>query len=80
MIEMRRRHILWLIEFHPDRDNFLRASHLIPPRGPWADPEGYAESVRMWKERISRPGAAMQIIANAAIYLKATDRPAARAS
>jgi len=80
VIETRRRHLLWLIETHPDqRNNFLRASQLIPLRGPWADPEGYAESVRMWKERVSRPGAAAGVIASAAIYLKATDRPAALA-
>jgi peroxiredoxin len=79
VIETRRRHILWLIEHHPEqRNNFLRATQLIPARGPWADPEGYAESVRMWKERAARPGVSPEIIANAAIYLKATDRPAAR--
>jgi len=80
VIETRRRHILWLIETHPEqRNNFLRSSQLIPLRGPWADPEGYVESVRMWKERASRPGAAANVIASAAVYLKATERPAALA-
>ncbi len=80
VIETRRRHILWLIEHHPEQsNNFLRATQLIPSRGTWADPEGYADSVRMWKERVSRANTSAEIIANVAIYLKATDRPAARA-
>lgn len=80
VIETRRRHILWLIATHPEqRNNFLRASQLIPLRGPWADPEGYADSVRMWKERASRPGASAGVLASAAVYLKASDRPAALA-
>jgi tetratricopeptide (TPR) repeat protein len=80
VIETRRRHIVWLIEKHPEqRNNFLRGSQLIPLRGPWADPEGYAESVRLWKERVSRPGTPAGTIASAAIYLKATDRPQALA-
>ncbi len=79
IIETRRRQVLWLIENHPEQRNVtLRAPQMIPPRGPWADPDGYAESARLWKERASRPGASTEVIANAAIYLKATDRAAAR--
>jgi peroxiredoxin len=80
IVETRRRQVLWLIQSHPEQRNVsLRAPQMIPQRGPWADPEGYAESVRLWKERASRPGAPTEVIANAAIYLKATDRVAARA-
>ena len=81
IIETRRRQILWLIEFQGDnRDNyFLMGTQLIPPSGPFADLEGYVESVRLWNQRTSAPGASTQTIANAADYLKATDRPAARA-
>jgi peroxiredoxin len=79
VVETRRQQVLWLIENHPEQRNVsLRAPQMIPPRGPWADSEGYAESVRLWKERASRPGATTEVIANAAIYLKATDRVAAR--
>jgi peroxiredoxin len=80
LIETRRRHILWLIQNHPEsRESFLHANQLIPPRGFYADPQGYAESVRLWKEIASSPGASTEVVANAAIYLKATDRPLARA-
>jgi peroxiredoxin len=78
LIQTRRRHILWLIEFSPKGRNWLPGNLLIPPRGPLADPDGYDESVRQWKSQIARPGATPEVVANAAIYLKATDRAAAR--
>jgi peroxiredoxin len=76
--EARRRHILWLIEFYPEMRFFIPATALIPPRGRFADPEGYAETTALWKRQIAKPGASTEIIANAAIYMKAFDRPEAR--
>jgi len=79
VIEMRRQNILWLIEFSPKGRNWLPGNLLIPPSGDFADPQGYQESIAKWKEQISKPGASPEVTANAAIYLKATDRAAARA-
>lgn len=79
LIETRRRHILWLIENHPEApDNFQAATRLVPPSGSWADPEGYAESLRLWKKIVASPGVSARVVADAAIYLKATDRTEAR--
>ena len=79
LLEARRQNILWLIEFSPKGRNWLPGNFLIPPSGPFADPEGYQESIAKWKEQISKPGATPEVVANAAIYLKATDRAIARA-
>ncbi len=78
VIETRRRNILWLIEHHPDAPGWLPGDHLIPLRGAFADPEGYAESADLWNRAAWRQAARVDTIANAAIYLKATDRMAAR--
>lgn len=78
VIELRRTHILWLIESAPKGRNWLPGNFLIPPRGQFADPEGYAQSVQKWKEQTAKPNAAPEVIANTAIYLKATDRTGAR--
>jgi hypothetical protein len=77
--ETRRRHILWLIEHHPEAANFAEPALLLPARGRLADPEGSAEAVRLWKEMAAKPDAKPEIIANAAIYLRAIDIPSALA-
>jgi hypothetical protein len=77
--EARRRNILWLIEHHPEADIYKEPPLLIPARGRLADPEGSAEAAGLWKEIAARPDASSTLIANAAIYLRALDLPAARA-
>ena len=78
VIELRRANILWLIRSRPTGPNWIPGTFLIPPRGPFADPNGYAESVDAWKTQIAKLGASPETIANAAIYLKAFDPVAAR--
>jgi len=71
--ETRRRHILWLIEHHPELPNFAEPALLLPDRGRLADPAGSAEAVGLWKAIAANPSAKPEAIANAAIYLRALD-------
>ena len=72
--ELRRLHILWLIEHHPDAPNiFEQPQSLLAARGRLADPAGSGEAVGLWQELAKRPDAKPAVIANAAIYLSAID-------
>jgi len=78
--ELRRLHILWLIEHHPDANNiFEQPQLLLAPRGRLADPAGSAEAAGLWQGLAREPGAKPAVIANAAIYLSAIDLPSALA-
>jgi thiol-disulfide isomerase/thioredoxin len=71
----RRRHILWLIEHHPDRWGHNTFVFLIPPPpDPLADPAGEADAVRLWREQGVRPDANAQAISNAVYFLYFHDR------
>jgi peroxiredoxin len=79
LIEKRREQILWMIEYYPDfHGSFLRSDAVIAGDGMFADPEGYARSVELWKKVVASPNATTQAVANAANYLKSTDRRLAR--
>jgi hypothetical protein len=71
--ETRRRHILWLIEHHPEATNFAQPALLLPDRGRLADPAGSAEAAGLWKALAADPNAKPEVVANAAIYLRALD-------
>ena len=76
--ELRRVHILWLIEHHPDAPNiFEQPQLLLAARGRLADPAGSAEAVGLWQGLAHEPGAKPAVIANGAIYLAAIDLPSA---
>ncbi len=76
--DLRRVHILWLIEHHPETANiFEQPQLLLAARGRLADPAGSAEAAGLWQEQAKKTNPA--IIANAAIYLSAVDPPAALA-
>ena len=77
--ETRRRHILWLIEHHPEIPNFAEPTLLVPERGRLADAAGSAEAVGLWKAIAADPAAKPEVVANAAIYLRALDIRAALA-
>jgi len=71
----RRRHILWLIEHHPENWSHNTWVELIPPPpDALADPEGEAEATRLWRSQAVRPGAAPRAISNAAYFLYFHDR------
>ncbi len=78
--DLRRQHILWLIEHHPEAANIYAGSQLLlPARGRLADPAGSAEAVALWKGIAARPHVTADVLANAAIYLRALDPVFARA-
>jgi len=78
--ELRRVHILWLIEHHPEAHNiFEQPQALLAARGRLADPAGSAEAAGLWQGLAHEPGAKPIVIANAAVYLAAIDPSSARA-
>src|SRR6266851_4825788 len=61
--EERRRHITWLIEHHPDANEFAQPEFVIEAKGsPLADPEGFAEAARLWREQAAKPDASAKTI------------------
>ncbi len=78
-LEARRNNILWLVEHRAGANICAEPSLLLPARGRLADPAGSAEVVALWKALVAKPGARNEVIANAAIYLRALDVPAALA-
>lgn len=77
--ELRRQHILWLIEHKPGASLFEDPALLLPAKGRLADEAGSAEAAGLWKQLAERPGAKPEVAANAAIYLRAVNLVAARA-
>jgi hypothetical protein len=71
--ETRRRHILWLVEHHPEAPNFAEPALFLPDHGRLADPAGSAEATGLWKAIAADPGSKPEAVANAAIYLRALD-------
>src|SRR5579872_461535 len=76
--DARRRHVLWLIENHPDVPGLAGYFDVLERTGPKADPDGNAEASRLWREQIQKPGASPKILANAAWFFKISDRSQAR--
>lgn len=78
--ELRRQHILWLIEHHPEAaDIYATPQLLLPAKGRLADAAGSAEAVALWKELVAHTDVKAEVVANAAIYLRAVDPAMARA-
>lgn len=73
-----RRHILWLIEHHPEAPDLGTYLGMIESSGPNADPEGRAQAERLWREQAAKPGASGSVLANAAWFFKLSDRDYAR--
>jgi tetratricopeptide (TPR) repeat protein len=74
----RRRHILWMIEHHPDAPEMGRPIAMLDPKGRFSDPEGSAEAAKLWYSRAAVPGANPKTIANAIFFFRFNDRAAAR--
>ncbi len=66
----KQRHLLWLIEHHPDAQALGGLSATI-------DPEGYAQAAQLWREQSGKSGASAKVIANAALFFRAADRGSA---
>jgi thiol-disulfide isomerase/thioredoxin len=74
ILEARRRYILWLIEHSPDSGALTIPAAGIDPKGPPADPEGYAKAAELWRQQASKPDANAKTIANAVYFFRGTDR------
>ncbi len=77
--DARRRHILWLIEHHPEANDLGSGYGVLEPDGLKADPEGFAQAERLWRDQIAKRDLAPKALANAAWFFKFSDRPLARA-
>jgi hypothetical protein len=77
IVAARRRHILWMIEHHPD-DPFLATSPALifpMPMDPLHDAEGYAQAKALWLEHLDQAKPGPTLLSNAATFLEVADKP-----
>src|SRR5262249_2111890 len=76
-VAARRRHVLWLIEHHPEQEILgawgARLSHV--PSAHLSDPEGYAEARTAWLAQIALPAGSPAVLSNAAYFFEVVDKP-----
>jgi hypothetical protein len=71
----RRRHIVWVVEHHPEADVTTLSEMTIDPAGhPLADPEGYAEVKTRWLAQIDRRKDDARVLLHAARFFRLPDR------
>ena len=71
----RRRHIVWVVEHHPEADVTTLSEMTIDPAGhPLADPDGYAEAKTRWLEQIDRRKDDASVLLHAARFFRLPDR------
>lgn len=75
-VEARRRHILWVIEHHPESKVARSRQAWIHVRSdqPDADPVGYREGRRLWLVQAGRPGAPDKVLTGAGRFLQESDK------
>jgi tetratricopeptide (TPR) repeat protein len=72
--EARRRHILWLIEHHPeDRLAGAPEARFDLVVGSLADPEGYVQAAAAWRKEAAKPEASSAVLTNAAHFFTLTE-------
>jgi len=76
-IEARRRHILWLIEHHPENEAASSWAALIlsTPGDPDPDPIGYREGKKLWLAKVEPPDAPVSVLTGAARFFRENDKP-----
>ena len=72
-VSARRRHILWMIEHHPDGYRF-DGWGTIDPR---YDPDGFAQAKKLWLAATAKPDVDLKILSNAVYFFARTDKPLA---
>jgi tetratricopeptide (TPR) repeat protein len=76
-VETRRKHILWLIEHHPDAPVLAEpAGNLAAAGGPLADPEGVARATQAWQAQLAKPGPGSRVLMRAISFFEYADRAA----
>jgi hypothetical protein len=75
VIEMRRRHILWIIEHRPQSDAAALVSALIAPtHDPLADPTGYQRAHELWVQAVELHREDPKVLYNAAWFFHVYDK------
>jgi tetratricopeptide (TPR) repeat protein len=71
----RRRHIVWMIEHHPEAEVTTLSEMTIDPAGhPLADPDGYTEAKTRWLAQIDRRQGDARVLRHAARFFRLPDR------
>ena len=79
-IAARRRHILWLIEYHPGSEVSRLSEATIDAAGhALADRDGYAEAAKLWTQQAQRSGNDAAVLGNAARFFQLSDKEQAAA-
>ena len=74
-IEARRRHILWLIENHPESEVVALAEATIDPAGhSLADKTGYEQASKLWIEQARRYEKSAAVLSHAAKFFQLSDK------
>ncbi len=74
LLQVRREHVLWLIEHHPE-DGLLAATEgmLLPAGFKFADPAGYEQAKRLWLNHTARTSDA-RVLRHAVLFLMIADK------
>ena len=76
---LRRKHILWFIQHHPEHFVLGQYSGMMAPSGhPSADPEGFAECSAAWQKALAAPKPLFDTFANAIAFYRTADPARAR--
>jgi tetratricopeptide (TPR) repeat protein len=71
----RRRHILWVIEHHPENDITMLSEFTIDPAGhSLADAEGYGQARTLWLGQIDRRKGDVRVLLHAARFFQLSDK------
>jgi TonB family protein len=71
----RRRHVLWMIEHHPDAELMMLPVITIDPAGhALADPEGYDQAKKLWMQQADRHPDDVSILLRAAHFVRLSDK------
>jgi hypothetical protein len=76
-IEARRKHILWIIQNHPEDKAARSGGGLILTRPGDADPDpaGYQEGKKLWLAQVEKPDAPASVLTAAARFFRENDKP-----
>jgi tetratricopeptide (TPR) repeat protein len=76
---LRRKHILWFIQHHPEHSELAGTTGMMDPAGyPAADPEGFAECSAAWQKALAAPKPLFDTFANAIAFYRTADPALAR--
>jgi hypothetical protein len=77
-IEGRRRHVLWLIENHPETVELMSPPFALDRYAQLPDSVGFEEAARHWREQSAKPDASIKAIGNAVRFFRFADTTQAR--